>query len=76
MENRYEKLFLKAIILALIVGLYFSVSGCASMTEEYWQTKWEELPEAEKQRYKSNAPGEGLPIMVCDLTDCIFVWVY
>lgn len=64
---------MKQIALIVLLGL---LSGCASMTGEYWAERWEELPEEEKERYRSNAPGQGQPIAVCDLTDCIFVWIY
>lgn len=65
-----RQIFLKLFLLAFL-------SGCASMTEEYWQAKWEELPEDEKELYlNGERQGEGLPYAVCDLTDCIFIWVY
>ncbi len=60
---------ISALILAVLL------SGCASWTTEYWEQKWDELPEEQKQRYRENDAGDGLPITVCDLTDCIIVWI-
>jgi len=56
------------ILLLIVLGL---LSGCASMTEEYWQEKYDELPESEKRLQEYSQP-----IAVCDLTDCIFIWIY
>ena len=64
-----RQIFLKLFLLACL-------SGCASMTTEYWQDRWDELPETEKQRYLSNESGYGTPVAICDLTDCFFVWIY
>lgn len=52
------------------------LSGCANMTEQYWQEKWASMSDEEKEARRSGIPGEGMPIAVCDLTDCYFVWIY
>jgi len=62
---------LRLILLMVFVLTAASVSGCASMTGEYWAEKYEQLSEEEKERL-----GDGLPIAVCDLTDCEFYWIY
>ncbi len=47
--------------------------GCASMTEEYWQERYENTTPEEIEAAKERG---GELITICDLTDCIFVWVY
>lgn len=49
------------------------LSGCASMTEEYWQEVYAKMTPEEIEAAK-NQGGEF--VQVCDLTDCIFVWIY
>lgn len=77
MKWRGDRFLLQIISAMVVILIVASVCGCASMTEEYWQDRWEELSDAEKEIYPTNpTPGRGMPIQVCDLTDCIFVWVY
>lgn len=59
-----------AICLFLIQVL---LQGCAPMTEAYWQEKYENMTVEEIEVAKANG---GELVQVCDLTDCIFVWIY
>ncbi len=61
-----RKLFAKLFLLLL-------VSGCASMTEEYWQERYENMTPEELEA--ASATGCEL-IPICNLTDCIFVCIY
>ena len=66
-----RKLFLKLFLIA-------SLAGCASMptSEAYWEKKWQEMSEEDRQGYRDYAYSTGLPIAICDLNECIFVWIY
>ena len=68
----------RIILVALICTMLIVVFGCSSMpvTEAYWEKKWQEMSEADKRVYQEYGQRTGLPIAICDLTDCIFVWVY
>ncbi len=66
-----RQIFLKLFLIA-------SLAGCASMptSEAYWEQKWQELSEEDKQAYRDYGTETGLPMAICNLTDCIFVWIY
>lgn len=53
--------------------LLILLSGCAPMTEEYWQDKYESMTPEEIEAARAMG---GELVTVCDITDCIFVWVY
>lgn len=59
---------MKTCLLILVVLL----SGCASFTEEYWREKYESMTAEEIEAAKDS----GELVTVCNLTDCIHVWVY
>ena len=61
-----RQIFLKLFLLALL-------SGCASWTTEYWEERYENMTPEEIEDAKA---GGGELVTICDLTDCIFVWVY
>ena len=66
-----RKLLLTAFVVACL-------SGCASLptSEAYWEKKWQELSDEDKQAYRDYSTDTGLPVAICDLTDCIFIWIY
>ena len=43
------------------------------MTEEYWQERYEKTTPEEIEAAKARG---GELVTICDLTDCIFVWIY
>ena len=51
----------------------FLMFGCASMTEEYWQERYANMTSEEIEDARASG---GELVQLCDLTDCIFVWVY
>jgi hypothetical protein len=57
----------------LAIILLSLLSGCASMTEDYWRDRYESMTAEEIEAAKA---GSGELVQVCNLTDCIFVWVY
>jgi len=57
----------------LFLIVLLSLSGCASMTEEYWQEKYANMTQEEIEAAKDSG---GELVTVCDLTDCIHVWIY
>lgn len=73
MKFRSETFLFKIIVLMLLVLFVASMSGCASMTEEYWQERYESMTAEEIEAAKA---GSGQLVQVCNLTDCVFVWVY
>jgi len=63
----------RIIITALICVCLITLFGCASMTEEYWQDRYESMTAEEIEAAKAEG---GELVSVCNLTDCIFVWIY
>ncbi len=46
--------------------------SCASMTEEYWVERYKNMTQEEIEEAKA---GAGELVQICDLTDCIFIWI-
>ncbi len=61
-----RQIFVKLFLLACL-------SGCASMTEEYWRERYENMTPQEIEEARA---GAGELVQICDLTDCIFIWIY
>ncbi len=73
MKFRNDKFLLKCIVLMLLALAVLSTQGCASWTEEYWQERYANMTPEEIEEAKARG---GELVQVCDLTDCIFVWIY
>ena len=73
MKFRNDTFLLKCIVLMVLAIIVLSQAGCASMTEEYWQERYANMTPKEIEDAKARG---GELITICDLTDCIFVWVY
>jgi len=73
MKFRNDRFLLRIIVLMLVIMAVVSMLGCASMTEEYWRDRYDAMTAEEIEAAKAKG-GELIP--VCNLTDCIFVWVY
>ena len=61
------------LLVAGFVFLFWLMSGCASMTEEYWAERYVNMTPEEIEAAKALG---GELVQVCDLTDCIFIWIY
>ncbi len=57
----------------MIFSLFMLLAGCASWTTEYWQGYYENMTPEEIETAKERG---GELFTVCDLTDCVFVWIY
>ena len=73
MKFRNDTFLLKCIILMVFAIIVLSQPGCASWTTEYWEEQYEQMTPEEIEAAKARG---GELITICDLTDCIFVWVY
>lgn len=71
MKWRGDSFLLRIIVLMLLGWFVASLIGCASFTEEYWQEEYTRLQGEGKLEKET---GSGM-VSVCDLTDCIFVWI-
>lgn len=71
MKFRSDPFLAKCILLMVLILIWASMSGCAAMTEEYWQEKYESMTAEEIEAAKAGPD----MVTICDLTDCIIIWV-
>ncbi len=50
-----------------------ALSGCAQLTEEYWQEEYANMTKAEKESASNLGPDL---ITVCDNAGCAHIWIY
>lgn len=61
------------VVLLIAALMLFILTGCASWTEEYWAERYDSMTQEEIEEAKARG---GELVQLCDLTDCIFVWIY